>query len=91
MWFAALGSPQDAPWFPHLMLRLLQGAPPVLALLAHNPFPQSPPRYLRAALYDYRFSTWSDRWAKSEWWQRRLLGSYFPAVTLKPQPTGKEQ
>jgi predicted DCC family thiol-disulfide oxidoreductase YuxK len=91
MWFAALGSPSDAPWFPHLMLRLLQGEPSVLALFAHNPFPQKPPQYLRAEIYDYQFSNWSERRSRGEWWRRRLVGSYFPAVALKKPSKDESQ
>jgi len=82
MWFAALGDYRNSPWFSHLMLRLLEGSPPVLALLERNPFPHSPPKYLRALIYDYQFTTWSEHPAQGEWWHRRLLGDYFPAVTL---------
>ena len=84
MWFAALGDYRSSPWFSQLMLRLLEGSPPVLDLLARNPFSQSPPKYVRAMLYDYRFTNWSERRAQSEWWHRRLLGGYFPAVGRKP-------
>ena len=45
MWFAALGSYQQNPWFSNFMVRLLQGSPDVLALLEHNPFPDEPPRF----------------------------------------------
>jgi len=30
-------------------VRLLQGSPPVLGLLKHNPFPDAPPKYVRRA------------------------------------------
>ena len=83
MWFAALGDYRSSPWFSHLMFQLLEGSPPVLALLERNPFPQSPPKYLRALVYDYYFTTWSERRAQGEWWHRRLLRNYFPAVSLK--------
>ncbi|MFZ0962521.1 MAG: lipase maturation factor family protein [Terriglobia bacterium] len=83
MWFAALGDYRSSPWFTELMRRLLEGSPPVLALLERNPFPHSPPKYLRALIYDYRFTSWSERRAQGEWWHRRLLGGYFPAVSLK--------
>ena len=88
MWFAALGDYRSTPWFSHLMLRLLEGSPPVLALLARNPFPHSPPKYVRALIYDYQFTTWSERQAKGEWWHRRLLGGYFPTVTLNRSEQG---
>ena len=57
MWFAALqGSYQNTPWFSHFIGALLQGKPEVLQLLAENPFPGAPPRYVRATLYDYHFT-----------------------------------
>ncbi|MGO8792742.1 MAG: lipase maturation factor family protein [Terriglobia bacterium] len=83
MWFAALGDYRSSPWFSHLMFQLLQGSPPVLHLLERNPFPRSPPKYLRALLYDYYFTTWAERRAQGEWWHRDLLRDYFPAVSLK--------
>jgi len=89
MWFAALGDYRSSPWFSRLMLRLLEGSPPVEALLARNPFPQSPPKYVRALIYDYRFTTWSERQTQGDWWSRRLLGGYFPAVSLNRGKEGK--
>jgi hypothetical protein len=86
MWFAALADYPDSPWFSHLILRLLEGSPPVLALLRRNPFPQSPPKYIRALIYDYHFTTRQERRQEGNWWNRRPLGTYFPAVTLKASP-----
>ncbi|MBZ5593699.1 MAG: lipase maturation factor family protein [Acidobacteriia bacterium] len=83
MWFAALGSYQSQPWFVNFMVRLLEGSPDVLALLAVNPFPSSPPRYIRARLYDYKFTTLAERRATGNWWRRELEGQYFPVVSLK--------
>ncbi len=79
MWFAALGTYQENRWFVNFMVRLLQGEPAVLRLLAWNPFPQAPPRYIRARLFEYRFTTWGAR----AWWRREELGMYFPPVSLK--------
>ena len=79
MWFASLGSYAQSPWFGQLMLRLLQGSPPVLRLFEHDPFAGKPPRYIRAQLYEYRFTHGKSR----DWWTRELEGSYFPAVSLK--------
>src|SRR4029077_9611929 len=64
MWFAALGDPRGSPWFTNLMIRLLEGSPPVLRLLERNPFPQAPPRYLRAMIYNYRFANWREHWSQ---------------------------
>jgi hypothetical protein len=88
MWFAALGDYRSSPWFTHLMLRLLEGSPPVLALFERDPFPRSPPKYLRAVVYDYSFTTWSERRTQGEWWHRRMVGGYFPTVTLNRSEQG---
>ena len=56
MWFAALRSYEDNPWFVHLVFRLLQGQRDVLDLLAKNPFPDRAPAYIRAKLYKYHYT-----------------------------------
>jgi predicted DCC family thiol-disulfide oxidoreductase YuxK len=81
MWFAALGAPPA--WFAALLSRLLQGVPDVLGLLAGNPFPDHPPRYLRALLYDYRMTDRETRRRTGAWWHRKLIGTYFPTSTLE--------
>ena len=80
MWFAALEYPP--PWFERFLLRLLEGAPDVLSLLERNPFPERPPRYVRALLYDYRMTDVATRRRTGAWWRRDLLGVYFPECTL---------
>lgn len=85
MWFAALGSYQQSPWFVNFMVRLLQGSPEVLALLARNPFPGAPPRYVRAMVYDYHFTTFAERRATGAWWRREPKGLYFPVASLRNQ------
>ena len=82
MWFAALGTCDRNPWFRQFLGRLLQGSPPVLDLLADNPFPEKPPRAVRAVLYDYRFSDRATRRQDGAWWQRRPLGLYCPILSL---------
>jgi hypothetical protein len=84
MWFAALSEYEATPWFQGLLVRLLQGSPPVLRLLAVNPFPDHPPRYVRALLYDYRFTSPAERRATGAWWTRTPLGAYSPVVSLRP-------
>jgi hypothetical protein len=76
MWFAALGTCNYNPWFEIFMLRLQQGSPDVLALLGRNPFPDAPPRYVRARLYDYHFTDLAARRAGGAWWRRDLMGAY---------------
>ena len=83
MWFAALGGYQDDPWFTRFMVKLLQGSPPVLGLLANNPFPQKPPRYIRALLYQYHFTDRDTRARTGDWWRRDYKGLYCPPLSLR--------
>ena len=83
MWFAALSNFRSTSWFSNLMVRLLEGSPDVLELLAKNPFPGSPPKYIRALVFDYSFTDLATRRATGDWWGRVPRGSYFPAMTLK--------
>jgi uncharacterized membrane protein YphA (DoxX/SURF4 family) len=82
MWFAALGAPPR--WFLSLLVRLLEGSPEVLSLFAGNPFPEQPPRYVRAVLYDYQMTDLATRRSTGQWWAREPLGLYVPPVTLGP-------
>jgi predicted DCC family thiol-disulfide oxidoreductase YuxK len=83
MWFAALSNYRGTPWFGNFMVRLLQGSPEVLALLAGNPFPSAPPKYVRAQLFDYSFTDFATRRATGDWWKRKPRGLYFPAISLE--------
>jgi predicted DCC family thiol-disulfide oxidoreductase YuxK len=81
MWFAALGTASENPWFSRFIDRLLENSPEVTALLESNPFPRQPPRYVRALLYDYRYSSPEEKKATGAWWVRQPEGIYYPAVT----------
>jgi len=80
MWFAALGSDRENPWLTRFMARLLEGSPEVLGLLRSNPFPDRAPRFVRAMVYDYRFTDAAERHRSGAWWKRRLLGLYAPVL-----------
>jgi hypothetical protein len=82
MWFAALGDFRQSPWFRLLLFRLSDGSPEVLALLEHNPFPERP-RYIRAVLYDYRFTGEPTRAETGAWWKRERLGLFCPIVSRR--------
>ena len=82
MWFAALAGPRGAPWFDNFMVRLLQGSPEVRVLLGKDPFPQAPPKYVRALLFDYGFTDFSTRRETGAWWRRRARGMYFPEISM---------
>ncbi|HTS65645.1 MAG TPA: lipase maturation factor family protein [Candidatus Acidoferrales bacterium] len=78
MWFAALGSYQQNRWFVRFLEKLLRGEPAVLRLLRKNPFPGTPPRYVRARLFQYHFTRLGQGW----WWRREEQGMYFPPASL---------
>ena len=82
MWFAALGGLRSNQWISGLAIGLLRNEAAVVDLLARNPFAERPPRYVRAILYEYNFTTPAERRATGEWWKRRELREFFPAVSL---------
>ena len=75
IWFAAMASPAEYPWTLHFVWKLLHSDPGTLSLLAYNPFPNAPPRYIRARLYRYQFAPLGDR----AWWKREPIGEWLPA------------
>lgn len=84
MWFAALqGNYQNTHWFLNFMGSVLRGEPEVLKLLAENPFPDTPPRYVRATLYDYRFTDLATKRSEGMWWDREWNRIYCPAISLR--------
>lgn len=83
MWFAALAPERVSPWFIQLVDRLLEGRPEVLGLFASNPFPQDPPKMIRARLYDYHFSDFDGLFKNGQWWTRTETGTYLPIRTVQ--------
>jgi hypothetical protein len=83
MWFAAISPGYAQPWLTPFLQRLLRNDPPTLRLLRHNPFPESPPRYVRAQLYVYRFTTLAELRRDHAWWHRTLVGGYVRPMTLR--------
>jgi hypothetical protein len=82
MWFAAYGGSAENYWFENFLRHVLEGSPSVIALLGHNPFPDHPPKYVRALSYEYEFSDFDTRARTGDWWTRRQRGLYFPMVSL---------
>lgn len=70
-------------WFQRFLLKLLQGSKPVQSLLQHNPFPEQPPKFVRALIYDYEFTTCKEKKETGNWWKRTLLGSFSPQLTQR--------
>ncbi|MGA9488698.1 MAG: lipase maturation factor family protein [Mycobacterium sp.] len=82
MWFAAISPQYAQSWFRPFMLRLLQNDPPTLRLLRSNPFPDTPPHYVRAQLYRYRFTTAAELRRDHAWWHRSLEAVYLRPISL---------
>jgi len=94
MWFAAMESPFRHQWFIAFLVRLLHGDRSVLRLLRTNPFPDAPPKAVRANLFHYRFSSPAERRRDGAWWVRRPAGEYLPPLVLdaagNPARMGRE-
>jgi len=75
MWFASMSTPDEYPWTLHLIWKLLHNDPAMLKLFAGNPFPDRPPRYIRAILYRYRFAKPGN--PEGLWWTRTRIGAYW--------------
>lgn len=82
MWFAAISPGYALPWMTPLLTRLLRNDRPTLKLLRCNPFPDVPPRYVRAQIYQYRFTTFQELRRDHAWWHRTLVGSYVRPMSL---------
>ena len=79
LWFAAMSTVGREPWLLHYIDKLLVGDPGAASLLARNPFPDAPPRYIRADLYRYQFTRPGD--GNPDWWQRSYAGRYLAPVS----------
>ena len=85
MWFAALSPGYAETWLVPLLYRLLVGDPGMLALLRSNPFPGTPPVFIRVRLFRYRYTTWRELRETGAWWQRSPGREYVPPVMLGHQ------
>ncbi|WP_394249013.1 lipase maturation factor family protein [Arthrobacter pityocampae] len=81
MWFLALGSERG--WFAPFLVKLLEADPAVLKLLRTDPFDGERPRYIRARIFIYRFSTREEKRATGLWWIRELQGVVVHPASLR--------
>ena len=83
MWFAALEDPRRLPWFWRFLQRLLENEPGGDGAAGNEPLSgQAAACMCAREFYDYTYASGAEK-AKGMWWDRRLLGLYFPAVRLK--------
>ena len=81
MWFASMGTPEQYPWTLHLVWKLLHNDSLALRLFGANPFPDKPPRYIRAVLYRYQFARPGN--PERLWWTREPLGLWLPPLSTE--------
>ena len=60
--------------------RLLANSPDVLALFAGNPFADNAPKFVRAVIWRYWFTSLAEKRASGLWWHREELGLYAARV-----------
>ncbi|HKW17128.1 MAG TPA: lipase maturation factor family protein [Terriglobales bacterium] len=89
LWFASLGQWREYPIVPNTEVRLLANDKDVLALFGGNPFPQQPPKQVRAVLWQYWFTSMAEKRTTGAWWRRQFLGLYAP--TLEREADGSIQ
>jgi hypothetical protein len=82
MWFLPLSPSYGNRWFVPFLVKLLEGDRPTLALLRRNPFPDGPPRWIRARLFRYRFSSWQERRETGATWVRTPEGEFLRPIGL---------
>ena len=87
LWFASLTDWQQATIVPLTEEHLLMGDQEVLSLFCGNPFPNAPPKYIKAVLWQYWFTTMAEKRQTGDWWRRQLVGLYAPE--LMQAPNGK--
>ena len=78
MWFQALGGMRrPEAWFVRLIERLLAGDRSISKLLGHDPFPDRPPRRIRAIAYRYAYTDRRERAESGALWKRERLGEFY--------------
>ena len=73
---------QQNEWLAMLAIRLLEGELKVTKLLAVNPFPERAPRFVRAQLYRYNFTSAEERAVDGTLWKREFVGMYLRPISL---------
>ncbi|WP_432026156.1 lipase maturation factor family protein [Streptomyces sp. 1222.5] len=83
MWFAALSPAYAGDWFGALVERLLENDRDTLRLLRRSPFPpDTPPRYVRARLFRYRYTSRRELRETGACWERTYVREYLPPTRL---------
>jgi hypothetical protein len=84
LWFASLGGWRDNMFVVSAEERLLANDPDVLSLFVSNPFGATAPKFVRAEIWQYWFTTLEEQRKTGMWWRRQDLGLYAPTLTRMP-------
>lgn len=82
-WFTWTRVPGRNAWLPHFLWKLLHNDPGALGLIAGNPFPEAPPRWVRVSIYRYEFTPPGN--AEGSWWKREKVGVYVPPLSVESE------
>jgi hypothetical protein len=74
------------PWFLRMVEKLLEGDRAMLRLFKDTPFPDEPPRYVRARFYHYQFTSKAEHRATGNVWKRTYIDDYLPPHNLETHP-----
>jgi hypothetical protein len=82
LWFASLGDWRQNDFVPLTEERLLANDADVLGLFRNNPFSEMRPRFVRAVLWQYWFTSADEKRRTGNWWRREWRGVYAPELTI---------
>jgi lipase maturation factor 1 len=84
LWFASLGGWQQNEIVPVTEEKLLTNDRDVVGLFRSDPFNGTAPRFVRAVLWQYWFTSMEEKRRTGNWWRRTMLGLYAPAIERTP-------
>ncbi|MGK7369224.1 MAG: lipase maturation factor family protein, partial [Candidatus Halalkalibacterium sp. M3_1C_030] len=90
MWFAAMSiTPRRHPWFQTFIAKLLKNDKATAALLKNNPFADESPQYIRARLFEYKYTNFEERKNSGKWWKRKYVQDYIRPQSIQGREIDK--
>lgn len=83
MWFIPISPAYAGEWFTRFLFRLLEADRPTLRLLARDPLGGRRPQFVRARLFEYRFTSYRVWRTTGAWWFRTPAGDLVPPIRLR--------
>lgn len=82
-WYTWTKVPGRNEWVPHFLWKLLHNDPGALSLIANNPFPEAPPRWVRVSIYRYRYAPPGNE--EGLWWKRAKVGEHIGPLSVESE------